>query len=151
MARSESVVLTNMCMVTDGTGNVLVQDRNDPRWPGLTFPGGHVEIGESFVQSVIREVQEETGLTVADPDLCGIKQFYTLDGVRYIVLLYRTDRFSGELRDSKEGRAFWLPLAEFDNYKWVPDFKDIRRIYQDEDFSELFYFREDSVLKHMFY
>lgn len=56
MARAESAVFTNMCMVTDGKGNVLVQNRNDPRWLGVVFPGGHVELGESFVESVIREV-----------------------------------------------------------------------------------------------
>ena len=48
MARRETVVLTNMCMVYDGEGNMLVQDRLNPEWPGVTFPGGHVEPGESF-------------------------------------------------------------------------------------------------------
>ena len=40
----EKVIITNMCMLRDGT-RVLVQDRIDPDWPGLTFPGGHVEQG----------------------------------------------------------------------------------------------------------
>lgn len=38
-----------MCMVYDDKGNVLVQDKIDENWGGLTFPGGHVEKGESFV------------------------------------------------------------------------------------------------------
>ena len=59
----ESVTFTNMCMVCDGD-RVLVQDRLDPAWPGITFPGGHVEEGESFTDAVIREVWEETGLHV---------------------------------------------------------------------------------------
>ena len=46
MAQRETVVLTNMCMIYDHEGNVLVQDRLDPNWPGVTFPGGHVEAGE---------------------------------------------------------------------------------------------------------
>jgi 8-oxo-dGTP diphosphatase len=41
-------------------------------WPGVAFPGGHVEKGESFTDTVIREVQEETGLTISSPRLCGI-------------------------------------------------------------------------------
>ena len=56
MSRSEAAIFTNMCMISDGNGNVLVQDRRDPDWPGITFPGGHVEPGEAFADSVIREV-----------------------------------------------------------------------------------------------
>ena len=54
MAIEEKCVLTNMCMVYDGN-RILVQDRMNPNWPGITFPGGHIEPKESFVESVIRE------------------------------------------------------------------------------------------------
>ena len=86
MARTEQAIFTNMCMIEDGEGRVLIQDRKNPNWPGYTFPGGHVEPGESFVGSVIREVREETGLTIEHPTLCGIKQFQTKEGARYLVL-----------------------------------------------------------------
>ncbi len=66
--RAEVVTLTNMCMIYDDKGNVLVQDKVDETWGGLTFPGGHIEKGESFVDSVIREVYEETGLTIEKMD-----------------------------------------------------------------------------------
>ena len=82
MDRSERAVFTNMCMISDGRGNVLVQDRRADDWPGITFPGGHVEPGESFSQSVIREVREETGLTIEHPRLVGIKQFQTESDAR---------------------------------------------------------------------
>lgn len=74
MDRSEKAVLTNMCMVRDDKGNVLVLDKTDPAYHGITFPGGHVEKEESFTDAVIREIFEETGLTVRRPQLCGIKQ-----------------------------------------------------------------------------
>ena len=105
MARRETVVLTNMCMVYDNQGNILVQDRLDPEWPGITFPGGHVEPGEAFTKAVIREVWEETGLTIEHPRLCGLKQFPEEDGTRYIVMLYKANQFSGELRSSCEGNV----------------------------------------------
>ena len=74
MAREEKCILTNMCMIYDGS-RILVQDRKDPGWPGITFPGGHVELGESFTDAVIREIREETGLTIYEPQLCGIKDW----------------------------------------------------------------------------
>ena len=44
MSRTEEVELTNMCMICDGKGNVLVQNKkNHPTWNGWNFPGGHVE------------------------------------------------------------------------------------------------------------
>ena len=109
MARSEHAIFTNMDMVYDDAGNILVQDRKNPDWPGLTFPGGHVEPGESFVESVIREVWEETGLTIENPILCGTKQFQTKENARYVVLFYKANRFSGELKSSDEGEVFWIP------------------------------------------
>ena len=109
MAREERAIFTNLCMVTDGNGNVLVQDRKDPDWGGITFPGGHVEKGESFVESAIREVYEETGLTIEDPRLCGTKQFQTKDGARYVVFFFKATRFTGELKSSDEGEVFWIP------------------------------------------
>jgi 8-oxo-dGTP diphosphatase len=64
MPQKDKIELTNMVMIEDKTtGKVLVQERIKS-WCGLTFPGGHVEEGESFVDSAVREVKEETGLDV---------------------------------------------------------------------------------------
>lgn len=79
MIRCEKAIFTNMCMIYDDHGRVLVQDRLDPNWPGISFPGGHVNKEESISESVIREVYEETGLTIQSPVLCGIKQFQTTE------------------------------------------------------------------------
>ena len=102
MARIEKVTMTNMCMVFDGN-KVLVQDKTDDDYSGITFPGGHVEKGESFTDAVIREVFEETGLTISSPQLCGIKDWMEEDGTRYMVLFYKTDKFEGTVTSSEEG------------------------------------------------
>ena len=57
-AREELAEFCVLCMLSDENGNVLVQNRNDPSWPGICFPGGHVEKGESFTAAAIREVQQ---------------------------------------------------------------------------------------------
>lgn len=145
MSRSEPVVLTNMCMVTDGNGNVLVQNRKDPNWPGIVFPGGHVEPGESFVDSVIREVREETGITIRSPKLCGVKQFRTREEERYVVFLFKADCFEGEVRSSDEGEAMWIPRADLFKHRCVESFEDLVRIFEDDAISELFYDNDDHV------
>ena len=144
MSRSEQAIFTNLCMVYDDVGNILVQDRADPDWPGLCFPGGHVEPGESFVESVIREVWEETGLTIENPVLCGVKQFQTLrGGERYVVFFYKTNRFSGKLKSSDEGEVFWIPRETLPNYTLCDDFLDMIRVFESDDLSEFYYYRDN--------
>lgn len=140
MRKQEQVTFTNLCMIRDGS-RVLVQDRRSADWPGISFPGGHVEEGESFTDAVIREVREETGLTVEAPRLCGVKDWYDENG-RYVVLFYRTERFSGELRGSDEGEVFWAELDELPRMKLGLDMADMIRVFLEDDLSEFFYRRD---------
>ena len=141
MARTETVTLTNMCMVTDGT-RVLVQNRVDPDWSGYTFPGGHVEAGESFTDAVIREVREETGLTIEAPRLCGIKDWPEDDGSRYVVLLYRAERFTGTLASSGEGEVSWVELDALRSLPLADSMENMLRVFLEEEISEQYYFRQ---------
>ena len=79
-------------MIQEGK-NVLVLDKIHSEWGGFTFPGGHVEKNESLSDAVIREVFEETGLTVRSPVLCGTKDWVNDDGSRYLVLFYKQCSF----------------------------------------------------------
>lgn len=130
-----------MCLVFDGD-RVVVQDRVGDNWTGIAFPGGHVEEGESFTDAVIREIYEETGLTIKHPKLCGIKNWFCDDGARYIVFLYKTDEFSGELKDSCEGRVFWTEMSKLPEMNLASGMPELIDIYTDENISELLYVRD---------
>ncbi len=132
----ETAVFTNMCMVYDEKGNVLVQNRVDPEWGGITFPGGHVEKGESFTDSVIREIREETGLTIRPPRICGVKQFFLEDGTRYVVLCYKTCHFTGQLTSSLEGQMSWVRLEDMENMKLARGMEYMIRLFLDDSVSE---------------
>ena len=135
----DNCILTNMCMICDGD-YVIVQRRSDPGWPGICFPCGHVEPCESFVDSVVREVREETGLDIADVRLCGVRHWAPPDNDhRYIVFLYRTNTFSGELRSSDEGEIFRAKLSELDPAEFSDGFAEMLEVFTDERLSENFH------------
>lgn len=139
--KTERVELTTLCMVYDEQ-KLLLQKRLKKDWPGYVFPGGHIEPGESIVESVIREMKEETGLTISHPRLCGVKQF-PIDGGRYIVFLFKTNQFEGELRDSEEGPVEWVSRGELDSYELVEDFYELLEVMEDDHLTEFQYIVND--------
>ena len=135
MSRTENVTLTNMCMVKN-KDQVLVLDRNDPVWPGLTFPGGHVEAHESFHDSVVREVKEETGLTISHPQLVGVKQFYDHNDERYLVFFYIAEQFSGTVKESDEVKLTWMSAKELKKQKLAYNFDHDLPVFFEQTISE---------------
>ena len=115
---------TNMVMVEDKQNSRLLVQERVKSWTGISFPGGHVEPGESFVDSAIREVKEETGLDITNLEPCGVIHWVHRDrGDRYIVFLYKTSCFSGKLLDAtEEGRVFWVDKNEIFNLKLSNNF-----------------------------
>ena len=147
MAKIENVVLTNMCMVYDDD-KILVQDRLNPNWPGITFPGGHIELKESFVESTIREVYEETGLKVSNLQICGMKQWTQKDeSYRYIVIFYKTNTFTGKLKSSNEGKVFWINRSEIGNYVVADGFMEMLEVFENDNLSENYHWLEDGIWK----
>lgn len=135
---AEQVKLMNMCMIQNARGQVLVQHRKKNDWDGLTFPGGKLEPGESIYASVIREVWEETGLTIENPRLCGVTHWYQ-DGKRQIVFLYQTNTYSGELQDSPEGHMEWMELETLKQGSAAFGMEDMLKVFLNPDFSEMWY------------
>lgn len=137
MACTENVELTVLCLL-HRDGAYLLQDRIKEDWQGYTLPGGHVEQGESIVDAVVREMQEETGLTVLNPHLCGVKQFPIENG-RYLVFLFEASEYEGELVSSEEGAMYWVPAEQLKSVNLVSDFEDMLQVMMDDKLSEFQY------------
>ena len=114
-----------MCMIYNDKDEILVQMRVKKDWSGLTFPGGHVEDNESINESVIREIKEETGLTIEDPILCDVYEWPWENNSRYLAFLYKTNKYKEEIKSSKEGEIFRIKKSEIKNYVLSTDFIEI--------------------------
>ena len=145
MSRTENVELTTLCLIHKGN-QYLLQDRVKKDWKGYTLPGGHVEPGESIVEATIREMREETGLNIRNPKLCGVKQF-PIEGGRYLVFLFETEEFEGELVSSEEGAMHWVNAEELGSVKTVSDLKELLQVMLDDNLCEFQYVIEDGKWK----
>ena len=145
MSRTERVELTVLCLIRKDN-QYLLQDRVKNDWRGYTLPGGHIEKEESIVDAVIREMKEETGLTILNPKLCGVKQFPIEDG-RYIVFLFSADSFTGEVISSEEGNMHWIKKDELSKVNLANDFYELLQVIIDDNLNEFQYMIEDNEWK----
>ena len=143
MSRATSTILTNLCLIEDtSTNKVVLQYRSPERykkWSGYAFPGGHIEEGESLVESVIREAYEETGLTIANPKLVAVKDWEPDEGGHYIVFCYKATEFTGQLRSSDEGEVSWVEKDQLEKLDLSYDMLPLLEVMEDPDLSEFFY------------
>lgn len=151
MSRSEKAIITTLCMIYKDN-KILLQDRVKEDWRGFTLPGGHVEKEESIVAAVIREMKEETGLTIYNPKLCGVKQFQTDDDERYIVFLFKSNEFEGEICSSDEGEVHWISREQLSQYALVNDFMELLKVFDSDNLTEFQYERntEDEWLVKLY-
>ena len=147
MSRMEEVELTNMCMVYDDDGNVLVQDKKHPTWNGWNFPGGHVEAGEAVSASVVREVYEETGVHYEIDRLAIIHENFfnqhegSLKGLNcheicfYFLMKPKGNQKlnSNSFTSGHKEQMYWIPIKDLDKYRTFPYFfKDYLKTQHNE-------------------
>lgn len=134
------VEITNMVMIQDpATGKVLVQKRVKS-WPGMAFPGGHTEPGESLYDSAVREVREETGLEVQNLKACGLMYWYNdQTGEKYFTHFYKTDEYQGTLIPATdEGPVFWVAPEELAGMPLANGFREYLPIFLGQKYTEGF-------------
>lgn len=110
-------------------------DINHNKWIGV---GGHFEFQESPEDCVLREVKEETGLTLNNYDFRGIITFVFDDNPAEYMCLYTSDDFSGDLIDCDEGKLEWVPFENIEKLElWEGDKIFLRLLKENAPFFSL--------------
>ena len=147
--------LATLCYVINKKNNSTlmihrVKKENDyhhGKWNGL---GGKFEPGESPEECAIREIKEESGLTVKDIVMKGLITFPMFDGKEdWYVFLFVTDNFEGELIDSNEGNLAWIPNEKLTEINlWDGDKIFIPWLSQDKFFSAKFNYKDGRFIDY---
>lgn len=145
--------LATLCYVRDKKNSCTlmihrIKKENDfhkGKWNGL---GGKLEEGESPENCVIREVREEAGIEITKPRLHGFITFPMFDGVEdWYVFIFTADKFTGELKDSHEGKLEWIKDENlFDLNLWDGDRIFMEWLFQDKFFSAKFIYKDKKYI-----
>ena len=130
-------------IINDQNELLVCRRAKEPAKGTLDLPGGFIDMNETAEEGVAREVKEETGLTMKNPRLVGVKQFWAESG-RYIVFLFSATKFTGDLRSSNEGEVEWFTKEEMKNINLVNHFFEHLAVFEG-DYSEYIYEPEDSI------
>ena len=136
-----------LCYIDDGQKTLMLHrikkqnDMHEGKWNGL---GGKLESGETPEECIIREVHEESGLTIKKPILKGIMTFPKFDEIDdWIVFLYTANQFSGNLINSNEGVLKWIDNDKiFDLNLWEVDKIYLKWRNQNSFFSAKFIYKK---------
>jgi len=123
------------------------QDIHEGKWNGL---GGKVENGESPEECAIREVKEESGFDIVNPQLKGIMTFPKFDGVDdWYVYIFTATQISGDQIESPEGNLSWIDDEKVvDLPMWEGDYIFLDWVDKGRFFSAKFIYRNKALVDH---
>ena len=131
-----------------------IKKANDMHAGKWNAPGGKIEPGETPEACVIREVKEETGLDVVEPQLRGLLTFPGFVGLGeseddWYGFVYTATRFSGDLIDSPEGVLAWIDSDQLlDLNLWAGDKLFLRWLAEGKFFSACFRYEHEELVDH---
>ncbi|MCP5063119.1 MAG: 8-oxo-dGTP diphosphatase [Ignavibacteriae bacterium] len=145
--------LATLCYVMDGDKTLMLyrnkkeNDYHEGKWNGL---GGKLEQGETPEECAIREVYEESGLKVSDPEMKGLITFPMFDGVDdWYVWVFVFKKFDGKQIDSPEGTLEWIQNNKLTGLNlWDGDKIFIPWLFENKCFSSKFIYEDGKYISH---
>ena len=135
------MIKCTLCYIENGSRYLMLlrnkkdADINRGKWIGV---GGKLEPGETPEQCALREIKEETGLTVRDLSLRGVVTFLSDVWDGEVMYLYTARDFEGHLSECSEGELHWIDKQEiFDLPLWDGDRIFLKKLLTDAPYFEM--------------
>ena len=148
---------SSLCFVLN-EGKVLLQKKSQGLFGGGKWngPGGKIEDGETPEESAIREMREETGLVVKELQNIGILNFSNKDEKPFVVHVFISNNFSGDVTKNEEGELRWfdvesVPFDEMweDDKYWFPNIISKKKFVGEfifaQNFDKLIYHKVENI------
>ena len=124
--------------------NKKQNDMNHDKYIGI---GGHIENGETKEEACIREIKEETGLTVHSLEYAG-EILFVNDNYEEMMYIFKTNDFSGELIECDEGTLQWVPIDKvLDLNLWEGDRKFLPKLRNGEFIKMKLIYNNDKLIR----
>ncbi len=136
----ENVEITTMCaLFSEDKSKLLFIDR-EKNWKGYAFPGGHLEEGESIHTCVIREMQEEAGVRIIDPQMVGITHFFNTENKSsHIIFNFVADHYKGDVNlKCDEGKLVWVDINHLDELPYAEGMEQRLDLFLNQDCKEMY-------------
>lgn len=109
-----------------------INDANHEKWIGV---GGKIEEGETPEECMLREVEEECGLTLVEYRLRGVVSFCSDCWENEYMFVYTADKFTGELIDCDEGELVWVEKSKLNELNlWEGDKLFLKLLIEESDY-----------------
>jgi len=146
--------LATLCYVMHDDNTLMLyrnkkeNDYHEGKWNGL---GGKLEAGETPEECAIREIYEESGLKVTEPEMKGLITFPMFDKIEdWYVFIFVFKKFKGDLIDSPEGELEWIPNEKLTELNlWDGDKIFIPWLFEDKCFSAKFVYEDGKYVSHL--
>ncbi len=118
------------------------------KWNGL---GGKFKINETAKECAVRETFEESGLKMTKPKNHGKIEFYVGGKLSWITHIFSSNKFSGKIQESEEGKLQWFDVDKIPyNQTWEDDRFWLPLVFEGKKFTAKFYFTENfgKLLEH---
>lgn len=106
-------ILSVLCYAIRDGRVLMMHRRKQPNLGLWTAPGGKLEWDEAPHETCVREMREETGLTVVNPILRAvITEVSPSEDYQWMMFVYVAHDFQGDVGETHEGELAWIPMAD---------------------------------------